>query len=61
MTITRDLGAGGFGQLVQCCRGEEDLLDRVHRARADRRFRSADLVGAGGDDPDCICELVGSV
>jgi hypothetical protein len=53
-------GAQGYVTL-QLMSGEEGLLDPVHRAGAGGGLRAADLVGAGGDDPDCVCQLVGCV
>jgi len=38
--------------------GEKNLLDFVHRARTDRRLRSADLVGTGRNDSHLLRELV---
>ncbi len=38
--------------------GEKDFLDQLHRSRPRGRFHPAAVVGAGGDDPHYLRQLV---
>jgi hypothetical protein len=38
--------------------GEKDFLDQLHRSRPRGRLHPAAVVGAGGNDPDYLRQLV---
>lgn len=38
--------------------GEKDFLDQLHRSRPRGRLHPAAVVGAGGDDPHYLRQLV---